>query len=305
MKDTRSIYTGLFLVAVLIIGGVIWYVSASNATGIGASHSLKSPQTLKLGEEKIIEGLTVSPSAVTEDSRCPQGANCIWAGQVVVTVALSADGQSKSGPLKLNEPTPYGSYEVTLTNVSPDKKQGKEIEQKDYVLTFSVKKAGTAGTANSTVKTYTNDQYGFSFSYPSTYYLETHTESAAKREHFAVVLTEDTKENQDVRNGNTPARDGPVAITLDVYKDPIGNPTLLEWLKDTPGSNFNISNGTYTATKLAGKDAVIYHWSGLYEADTLATQNKDYTFAATVTYIAKADPIVAVYNNLIKTISFK
>ena len=60
-------------------------------------------------------GLTLRPLEVTEDSRCPQNARCVWAGRLRVRVDVSGS----PAELTLDEPlmTPYGS--VTLVAVSP------------------------------------------------------------------------------------------------------------------------------------------------------------------------------------------
>lgn len=157
----------------------------------------------------------------------------------------------------------------------------------------------------SKIQTYSNTEYGVSFVYPKNYYLEEKQEGERGRTHLAIILTEDTEENRLVREGKSPGRDGPMAITFDIYRDTIDNPSLIEWLKETPGSNFSLSNGTFQNTTVSGKPAVSYRWSGLYEADTVATQNRDYIFAGSVMYITKGDAIRGVFDSIIKTVKLK
>src|SRR3989344_3620110 len=53
----------------------------------------------------------------------------------------------------------------------------------------------------SSQKIYSNDTYGLRFEYPATYYLETKEESEPGRTHVSIILTEDTEENRELREG--------------------------------------------------------------------------------------------------------
>jgi hypothetical protein len=46
----------------------------------------------ELNEVVRVGGLTVRPLAVVEDSRCPSNVTCVWAGRVVLRVAISGMG---------------------------------------------------------------------------------------------------------------------------------------------------------------------------------------------------------------------
>ena len=77
-----------------------------------------------------------------------------------------------------------------------------------------------------TVETYSSEKYGIAFSYPQRYFLEEKELGNAERAHHAIILTEDTEENRDVREGRAPGREGPVSITIDFYQnnlDQLGN----------------------------------------------------------------------------------
>jgi hypothetical protein len=116
------------------------------------------------------------------------------------------------------------------------------------------------------------------------------------------VLTEDTEENRAVREGRSPGRDGPVAITFDLYQNNLDKLTLESWLKSTAVSNFKLSDGTYVSTKIAGHDALKYHWSGLYEADNIALATPDSILSVAVTYINPAESIRQDFENIVDTI---
>ena len=62
-------------------------------------------------------GLTVRPIDVTEDSRCPQNVDCVWAGQLV----LRADVSGAERDLILGEAleTPHGTLTLAVVTPSP------------------------------------------------------------------------------------------------------------------------------------------------------------------------------------------
>ncbi len=67
-------------------------------------------------------GLTLVFAGVKEDSRCPRGVQCIWAGRVSITVNASKPGAApKSLTLTLPKPATadYAGYTVTLIALEP------------------------------------------------------------------------------------------------------------------------------------------------------------------------------------------
>ncbi|HTH50959.1 MAG TPA: hypothetical protein VL501_03440, partial [Pyrinomonadaceae bacterium] len=64
----------------------------------------KGSQTvsLRLGQQKVLTGrVTVNFVEIVEDSRCPEGTECIWAGNAKVKIAVS-HGKAKAQELELN-----------------------------------------------------------------------------------------------------------------------------------------------------------------------------------------------------------
>ncbi len=157
-----------------------------------------------------------------------------------------------------------------------------------------------------TEKRYTNDQYGFSFIYPTSYFLEERRETEEGNTHLALVLTEDTEENRLVREGKTPAREGPVAIVIDVYDlSKSSAPSLMEWLKDTPASNFHLSDGTFANVTLSGTPAVSYEWDGLYRGRTIAIAREGVILSLTETFTGASDPIRSIFETVHKSFTLK
>ncbi|OGZ44692.1 MAG: hypothetical protein A3C84_02095 [Candidatus Ryanbacteria bacterium RIFCSPHIGHO2_02_FULL_48_12] len=165
--------------------------------------------------------------------------------------------------------------------VSPIIKQ--ELWGDDNVQTY------TGADIQNTWKSYANAALRFEFKYPIRYYLEEREVGNAERSHFVVTLTEDTEENRLVREGKSPGREGPVAITLDVFQN-IENLSADAWVRGMSDSNFKLSPDSKASTVQIGPEtAVAYHWSGLYEADSFVFAKNGLIYMATVTYITPED----------------
>lgn len=99
---------------------------------------------LRAGNEAIVKeaGLKVAFSELVEDSRCPEGVDCIWAGNGKIKVTLRKGGH-KSVSFELNTMTEpksvvYQGYEITLVKLAPYPKYDVEIKKRDYVATLKV-----------------------------------------------------------------------------------------------------------------------------------------------------------------------
>ena len=77
---------GKYFLAVLLALGLVACDSADAPAY--PSDSRTGETSLALGQTATLDGLTVTFSDVVTDSRCPTNAECVWAGEAVVTVAL-------------------------------------------------------------------------------------------------------------------------------------------------------------------------------------------------------------------------
>jgi hypothetical protein len=100
--------------------------------------------TLKTGQERFVKsaGVRIKLLEVAEDSRCPQGVNCIWAGNVRVVVRISGDGRSARSET-LNSATEPRAVQVkkkylSISKVMPPKIIDREIKPQDYIITLTV-----------------------------------------------------------------------------------------------------------------------------------------------------------------------
>ena len=99
---------------------------------------------IKVGQRVSIkrEGLRVTFTRVAEDSRCPEGVTCVWAGNGKVVLKLSK-ARRRAATMSLNttldpKQDDYRGYDVKLVSLSPHPKKNVPIRKKDYVATLIV-----------------------------------------------------------------------------------------------------------------------------------------------------------------------
>jgi hypothetical protein len=93
----------------------------------------------------MAEDLTISLEEVTEDSRCPSGVTCVWAGRVSCVVEFTHAGSSHR--ITLTEPgltseyarQEYEEYELAF-NVTPYPEAGKKMADDTYRLHLMISK---------------------------------------------------------------------------------------------------------------------------------------------------------------------
>ena len=96
------------------------------------------------GETVVLKGVSIKFMEVIEDSRCPTGVNCIWAGRAIVKTQVTANGKSEEKTLTFGETRPgeekntnlFSSKEfaingLTLKPYPTSESTGKDV---DYIL---------------------------------------------------------------------------------------------------------------------------------------------------------------------------
>jgi hypothetical protein len=113
--------------------------------GPAVPESNQSP--VHLGERFEAGNVTLIPTRVVSDSRCPIGVQCVWAGTVTVEADVLVSGENTAGKKQsyeftLNEPVVVDGYEITLASVVPATRQGTVIESFQYAFQFTVREGG-------------------------------------------------------------------------------------------------------------------------------------------------------------------
>ncbi len=106
-----------------------------------------NPFQLKINETALIrsENLTIKFTDVTEDSRCPKDAACVWAGQVTALARISKEGRVLGNYSLTRMPgagvpaaIAFDRYAISLTGIDPYPEKAGKIEKAEYVATFVV-----------------------------------------------------------------------------------------------------------------------------------------------------------------------
>lgn len=90
----------------------------------------------RLGQTVYVDGPTVRPLAVIEDSRCPADVTCVWAGRVVVRAEIGTGPGKQRMDLTLGTPVPVADGMLTLGKVTPGKLHDRPIPTGDYRFVF-------------------------------------------------------------------------------------------------------------------------------------------------------------------------
>jgi hypothetical protein len=106
-----------------------------NNPKIGESFDLKIGKSVSIKDET----LTFQFVNVPNDSRCPEDAVCVWAGNAAVIIEISDIKDTLNTVANPSEIT-YGSYKITLSKLSPYPKVGVPINTSQYVGQFVVTK---------------------------------------------------------------------------------------------------------------------------------------------------------------------
>ncbi|WP_347217698.1 hypothetical protein [Chryseobacterium sp.] len=117
---------------------------------------------LSEGENKFLKEyqMNITFKGISEDSRCPEGVNCIWAGAALAQVEVMG---TTTRPVLLNlasidfpsrnyrQADEFNSYIITLEEVTPyPKAEGAAALNGKYKIGISIKKAGAS--SNPTTK---------------------------------------------------------------------------------------------------------------------------------------------------------
>ena len=115
--------------------------SLSQKALLGQEFSLRAGRKISLTDTK----LKIRFVSVIEDSRCPQGVNCVWQGNAKARFELSGI-KSRPFTVRLNtgmEPKEieYSGYTVRLVGITPQPKSGERINPRDYEATLVVSRS--------------------------------------------------------------------------------------------------------------------------------------------------------------------
>lgn len=90
--------------------------------------------------------LTVRFTELVEDSRCPKGTNCVWAGEGKIKIAVSKSGGRgqtfELSTMERNDTASFGGYQIRLVDLRPQPGMNVRIDRTKYAATLEIKKNG-------------------------------------------------------------------------------------------------------------------------------------------------------------------
>ena len=127
---------------------LIMLLTTSSCSGLDKSEALLGEEfSLSIGQNVFVTGenLTVKLEDVIEDSRCPRGATCIWAGRVSCVIELTHAGSSYR--MVLTEPGLTNEYSTEryeryalAFHVTPYPEASEKIPKNAYRLHLIISK---------------------------------------------------------------------------------------------------------------------------------------------------------------------
>jgi len=145
MLKMMRLFLTLCLLATLV-AGVVADGRAARRRGARMDRNFM----LRVGQEVLLadQKLKIKFVSVPEDSRCPTGVTCIWAGSARIALSVS-EGKSKPISVELEsnprgEPGTqggkFGNYIIKLVNVAPYPVEGQPLATTEYAVTLIVSK---------------------------------------------------------------------------------------------------------------------------------------------------------------------
>jgi hypothetical protein len=110
---------------------------------VGCDPSTTGPTAVNLGERFQLgygqsatvshTGVTVTFKSLGEDSRCPEGCCCIWAGNARVIISVAGMDTSLNSYLEPKEIS-CSEYRITLLDVRPYPRLDEHIDSQSYTI---------------------------------------------------------------------------------------------------------------------------------------------------------------------------
>jgi len=87
---------------------------------------------LRLGQSGDFGPVNLTPVSVDEDSRCPSGVQCIWAGQVRVKVLIEPAGANYTAFATLGQPLGVDGGTLLVEQATPQRTSTTQIPPNHY-----------------------------------------------------------------------------------------------------------------------------------------------------------------------------
>lgn len=131
----RSRLLSLLTTCALVACGAVSSQSL-RTVGLGEDITLAPGEAIQVTGEK----LAVEFIAVTEDSRCPLDATCVWAGEVKVALELRTGAEEARLEIVAGQAVEHGPWRVHVLQVQPERTSSTPIAAEAYRATLRVER---------------------------------------------------------------------------------------------------------------------------------------------------------------------
>ena len=130
----------ILFILMVSFNATAWPQCRSEKKTLNREIKLRAGQTVVVKEA----GLKITFERVVEDSRCPEGVKCVWAGNGKVALKISPTKKAQSS-VQLNttldpQQQTFLGYDIKLVHLNPYPKMNVKINPRDYVLTLLITK---------------------------------------------------------------------------------------------------------------------------------------------------------------------
>lgn len=118
----------------------VWAVALVACGRDGSAADLDLPIQLAPGQSAVFaaQKLEVRFASIETDSRCPSDVTCVWAGEVIVRLAVRSDGKTTQHSVKESQTATVDGYTVTVLQVLPARSSSQPVAPADYRVTLKV-----------------------------------------------------------------------------------------------------------------------------------------------------------------------
>jgi len=128
----------------LVVGFAVLLATSCSGSPARPAGPIDTDITIALGQSAVIApaGVTIRFDAVTEDSRCPADANCVWAGRAGAKLAVVIDASEQPFELhsdpEATRAQSVGDLRFEWIQLDPYPMVSRPTQPGDYRLTIRV-----------------------------------------------------------------------------------------------------------------------------------------------------------------------
>lgn len=157
---------------------------------------------------------------------------------------------------------------------------------------------GAPAPSAGAMSTFSGEDLGFSFKYPSSYTLE-----KREIEISGALATYLTLMQKDIVLPE--AGEGPPGITVAVFPN-VGNLELSAWLSTMTNAAPTPSGGwDFTELEVDGEEAIAYTSTGLYESDNVAVVHGGRVYVFSAAWLTRDDQTLRDLDAVLRSVAFK